>query len=110
MDQEGEDPTFSATGVVTGDRVTVTVTGEVDMATADALFQAATPARITGATIDLRAVSFFDSAAIHTLVRLAEVYPGAFEVFPSDRVRRVLDISGLGEQPWLRPAQTDQPG
>jgi anti-anti-sigma factor len=98
VDQEG----FSATGEVTGDRVTVTVTGEVDMATAEELWQAATPARAGAATLDLRAVTFFDSAAIHTLIRLAERYPGSLEVFPSDRVRRVLDISGLGDQPWLR--------
>lgn len=103
VDQAAQDPTFSATGAVSGDRVTVTVTGEVDMATAGAMFQAATPERITGATIDLRAVTFFDSAAIHTLIRLAEHYPGTLEVIPSERVRRVLDISGLGGQPWLKP-------
>ncbi|MBB4746654.1 STAS domain-containing protein [Actinoplanes lobatus] len=102
MDQEGLDPNFSAVGEVTGDRVAVTVTGEVDMATADALFQAATPDRVTSASVDLRAVTFFDSAAIHTLIRLADHYPGALDVYPSDRVRRVLDISGLGDQPWLR--------
>ncbi|GIF02877.1 STAS domain-containing protein [Actinoplanes siamensis] len=102
MDQEGQDPAFSATGTVTGDRIVVTVTGEVDMSTAGALYRAATPELITGATIDLRAVTFFDSAAIHTLIRLAERYPGTLEVIPSDRVRRVLDISGLGGQPWLR--------
>jgi anti-anti-sigma factor len=102
VDQEGADPGFSAVGDVAGGRVTVTVTGEVDMATADALFQAATPGRVSAATLDLRAVTFFDSAAIHTLIRLADHYGGAIEVFPSDRVRRVLDISGLGDQPWLR--------
>ncbi|WP_433791749.1 STAS domain-containing protein [Actinoplanes sp. CA-252034] len=101
MDQEGADPGFSAVGEVTGDRVTVRVTGEVDMATAGALHQAATPARVTAATLDLRGVTFFDSAAIHTLVRLVEHYGGAIEVLPSDRVRRVLEISGLGGQPWL---------
>ncbi|WIM95407.1 STAS domain-containing protein [Actinoplanes oblitus] len=105
MDLDGQDPTFSATGAVDGDRVTVTVTGEVDMATADALFEAATPAGVRGATIDLRAVTFFDSAAIHTLIRLAERFPGTLRVMPSGRVRRVLDISGLSGQPWLKPDQ-----
>ncbi|MEU4426209.1 STAS domain-containing protein [Actinoplanes sp. NPDC024001] len=104
MDQEGLDPAFSVAGEMHDGRVTVTVTGEVDMATADALFQAATPERAEGATLDLRAVTFFDSAAIHTLIRLAERYPGALEVIPSARVRRILDISGLGDQPWLKPA------
>ncbi|WP_430783880.1 STAS domain-containing protein [Actinoplanes sp. G11-F43] len=103
MDQE--DPGFSAVGEVAGDRVTVRVSGEVDMATADAMFRAATPGRVRAATLDLRAVTFFDSAAIHTLVRLADHYPGALKVFPSDRVRRVLDISGLGHQPWVSADQ-----
>ena len=102
MDQEGADPSFSAVGEVAGDRVVVTVTGEVDMATAGALFEAATPGRVTAAAVDLRAVTFFDSAAIHTLVRLVDHYAGAIEVFPSDRVRRVLDIAGLSGQPWLK--------
>ncbi|MEU4687897.1 STAS domain-containing protein [Actinoplanes sp. NPDC023714] len=98
MDQD-----FSVTGAVDGDHVTVTVTGEVDMATADALYAAATPAAVSTATVDLRAVTFFDSAAIHALIRLAEHYPGRLAVRPSSRVRRVLEISGLAGQPWLVP-------
>lgn len=98
----GVDQEFSAVGEVDGERVTVTVIGEVDMATAGEMFQAATPGRVSAATLDLRAVTFFDSAAIHTLVRLADHYPGALEVLPSDRVQRVLEISGLDRQPWLK--------
>lgn len=71
------------------------------MATADAMFEAAVPAGVSAATLDLRSVSFFDSAAIHALVRLAERYRDALSVLPSPQVRRVLDIAGLGEQPWL---------
>lgn len=87
-----------------GGHLTVLISGEVDMSTADQMVQAATrdaPARVT---LDLRAVTFFDSAAIHGLVRLAARYPDTLTVLPSRQVRRVLDISGLGEQPWLRPA------
>ncbi len=102
MDQDGPGD-FTATGEVTDDRVTVLVTGEVDMSTADTMFEVATPDGVKAATLDLRAVTFFDSAAIHALVRLNERYPGAFEVIPSPQVRRVLDISGLSGQPWLRP-------
>ena len=105
MDQDGPVSDFSATGQVTDDRVTVTVAGEVDMSTADAMFQAATRDEARAATVDLRAVTFFDSAAIHALIRLAERYPGALEVIPSQQVLRVLDISGLSGQPWLRPAR-----
>jgi len=105
VDQDGPVSDFSATGQVTDDRVTVTVAGEVDMSTADAMFQAATRDEARAATVDLRAVTFFDSAAIHALIRLAERYPGALEVIPSQQVLRVLDISGLSGQPWLRPAR-----
>jgi stage II sporulation protein AA (anti-sigma F factor antagonist) len=94
VDQDGTAPLFSATREVVDGCVTVHVSGEVDMATADAMFQAASP--------DLTAVSFFDSAAIHALVRLAERYPGTLSVRPSPQVRRVLEISGLGDQPWLK--------
>jgi anti-anti-sigma factor len=100
VDQEGG--SFSVASAVTDDRVTVEVTGEVDMSTADAMVRAATPAGVRGATLDLRAVTFFDSAAIHALIRLAERYPGALEVIPSTQVARVLDISGLSDQPWLK--------
>ena len=48
-----------------------------------------------GVVLDLRAVTFFDSAAIHALVRLAERFPGTLQVIPSAQVHRVLDISGL---------------
>ena len=93
---------FSAT--VEGDDThrTVAVAGEVDMLTADAMYQAVTRAPAKRLTLDLRGVTFFDSAAIHGLIRLAERYPDALEVLPSAQVLRVLDISGLAGQPWLR--------
>jgi anti-anti-sigma factor len=101
VDQDGPEGTFTATGVVTGDRVVVTVTGEVDMATADAMVGAATQDGAPAATLDLRAVTFFDSAAIHALLQLADRYPGTLRVLPSPQVRRVLEIAGLATQPWL---------
>ena len=103
MDQDGP-VNFSVAAEVADQRVTVTVAGEVDMSTADEMFSSATPDGVRAATLDLRAVTFFDSAAIHALVRLAERYPAALEVLPSPQVLRVLDISGLSGQPWLRPA------
>ena len=101
VDQDDPESIFSATTSMAGDRVTVVVTGEVDMATADGMFLAATSEGAGAVTLDLRAVTFFDSAAIHTLIRLAERFPATLEVVPSAQVRRVLDISGLGGQPWL---------
>ena len=80
------------------------VTGEVDMATADTMLQTALREPAERITLDLRAVTFFDSAAIHALVRLAQQFTGTLSVLPSRQVRRVLEISGLGDQGWLEPA------
>ncbi|MCI4064809.1 STAS domain-containing protein [Micromonospora sp. R77] len=104
MDQGGASPVFSATAEADGDQLRVVVTGEVDMATADTMLQTALREPAGQVTLDLRAVTFFDSAAIHALVRLAQHLPGTLTVLPSRQVRRVLEISGLGEQPWLAPA------
>jgi len=87
---------------VEGGRVVVTVTGEVDMTTADVMYETATRDATPTATLDLRAVTFFDSAAIHALLRLADHYGDQLTVHPSSPVRRVLEISGLSTQPWLR--------
>ena len=52
--------------------------------------------------VGLTAVTFFDSAAIHALLQIAEHYgAGALRVLPSHQVRRVLEIAGLSTQPWL---------
>jgi anti-anti-sigma factor len=102
VDQDGQDTIFSATGDVTENRVSVRVTGEVDMSTADRMYRAAITGGAGAARLDLTDVTFFDSAAIHALIRVAERYPNALEVIPSPQVRRVLDIAGLGGQPWLR--------
>ncbi|MDO3682465.1 STAS domain-containing protein [Micromonospora sp. C28ISP2-4] len=104
MDQGGAAPVFSVTAQADGDQVRVQVTGEVDMATADTMFQTALREPAKRLTLDLRAVTFFDSAAIHAVVRLAQRFPDALTVLPSPQVRRVLDISGLGDQEWLAGA------
>lgn len=104
MDQEGTESIFSASAAVEGDHATVLVRGEVDMSTAEAMYHAATRDGAARVTLDLRDVSFFDSAAIHALIRLTDRYPVGLTVLPSRQVRRVLDISGLGDQPWLQPA------
>ena len=82
--------------------MTVRVSGEVDMSTAVKMFEFATPDGAEFATLDLTRVTFFDSAAIHALIRLAERFAGRFEVIPSQQVTRVLEIAGLGDQQWLK--------
>ncbi|TCB96202.1 anti-sigma factor antagonist [Micromonospora zingiberis] len=102
MDQGGAPPVFSAVAETDDDHLRVVVTGEVDMATADTMLQTALREPAARVTLDLRAVTFFDSAAIHAVVRLAGHYPDALTVLPSRQVNRVLTIAGLGGQPWLR--------
>ncbi|NJP31759.1 STAS domain-containing protein [Micromonospora thermarum] len=102
MDQGGAPPVFSASAELDGDHLHVVVTGEVDMATADTMLQTALREPARRVTLDLRAVTFFDSAAIHAVVRLAQKFPDALTVLPSRQVARVLEISGLGEQAWYR--------
>ncbi|MEU4381925.1 STAS domain-containing protein [Micromonospora echinofusca] len=105
MDQGGgTSPVFSASAEIDGAHLRVLVTGEVDMATADVMYQAALREPAERVTLDLRAVTFFDSAAIHAVVRLAQQFPGTLAVLPSRQVHRVLEISGLADQAWLRPA------
>ncbi|MFI9529808.1 STAS domain-containing protein [Micromonospora rosaria] len=103
MDQGGSAPVFAATAESDDGHLRVTVTGEVDMATADTMVQTALREPAERITLDLRAVTFFDSAAIHAVVRLGQRFPGALAVLPSRQVARVLEIAGLGDQEWLRP-------
>lgn len=77
------------------------------MSTADAMVRATTRDGGRRLTLDLRQVTFFDSAAIHAVIRLAERYPGALTVLPSRQVHRVLDIAGLGGQEWLAAGPSD---
>ncbi|SCG70389.1 anti-anti-sigma factor [Micromonospora coxensis] len=92
---------FSASAELDGEHLRVVVTGEVDMATADTMLQTALREPAERVTLDLRGVTFFDSAAIHAVVRLADRLPDRLTVLPSRQVVRVLEISGLGEQGWL---------
>ncbi|MGB2571307.1 STAS domain-containing protein [Micromonospora citrea] len=101
MDQGGAPPVFSASAELDGDHLRVVVTGEVDMATADTMLQTGLREPAERVTLDLRGVTFFDSAAIHAVVRLADRLPGRLTVLPSRQVVRVLEISGLAEQGWL---------
>jgi anti-anti-sigma factor len=102
VDHGDAEPIFSANIVLSGDTATVVVVGEVDVVTAPRMFAAATNHPAANLVLDLREVSFFDSAAIHALVRLVERFPGALTVLPSGQVRRILEITGLADQPWLR--------
>ncbi|MEU4568506.1 STAS domain-containing protein [Micromonospora sp. NPDC023956] len=101
MDQGGNAPVFTASAQVDGGNLRVVVTGEVDMATAGTMLQTALREPAGTLTLDLRAVTFFDSAAIHAVVQLARRFPGTLTVLPSRQVHRVLEIAGLAGQDWF---------
>ncbi|MEH1013830.1 STAS domain-containing protein [Micromonospora sp. CPCC 206060] len=101
MDQGGAEPVFSATAEVDDGRLMVRVRGEVDMSTAETMYQTAVREPAEHLMLDLRRVTFFDSAAIHAVIRIARHFPDSLTVLPSPPVRRVLEIAGLIGQPWL---------
>jgi anti-anti-sigma factor len=81
---------------------TVTVCGDIDAATADALYQ-----RLAGVidggprrlVIDLAGVGFIDSAGLRAFVRLRKALPGHCPVIlrsPRPRTRQVFELTGLG--------------
>jgi anti-anti-sigma factor len=101
-------PEFSVTRRRAGDTVVVVPIGEIDLATVDALAAELAAARDEAASVvlDLRALSFIDSAGVR-LVLEASRGTGAFAVVRGPReVRRVFDLVGLDER---RLTMLDQP-
>jgi anti-sigma B factor antagonist len=103
------------TETVPGDGyVTLRVSGEIDLHTAQSLRDAALAAlRQHGATlrIDLREVPFMDSTGLEVLLatrRRAQLEGGSLTlVGPTPAVRRVIEVTGLDK---LFPIAPDEPG
>lgn len=79
----------------------LSVSGEVDLATAGALETALTDAAGSNVVVDLSGVPFMDSTGLNALVngRRAIVDAGgtiALVVTPDGAVARLLDITGMG--------------
>jgi anti-sigma B factor antagonist len=83
-------------------QVTVTVRGEVDLATAGTLWEALRKATVPGNTlvVDLSGTLFMDSTGLDVLLRarrhLATIGNTILLRSPHQRVLKVLEISGLG--------------
>jgi anti-sigma B factor antagonist len=95
------EPDFSVTSHRVGETVVVTPEGEIDLATADRLEAALAAAREQASTVvlDLRAVSFIDSAGLRLVIassRAAAAGGAEFAVVrgPAE-VERVFDLVGL---------------
>lgn len=88
-----------------GDRVIVTVSGEIDMATAESVRRAVADLRDAGRTcivLDLGAVSFMDCQGLNMLLALDEESSrGGWRFVVRDRslpVARLLALSGMTER------------
>ena len=87
--------------------VTVTVSGEVDIANADVLrhelagVAEASPRRVV---FDLGDLSFVDSSGIAVLVQVANASPDVSVARASPVVRRILEVTGLAEHFRLDPS------
>jgi anti-sigma B factor antagonist len=85
------------------DSLVLAVHGELDIATSPLLDAALTRARGTAATtivVDLRAVSFIDSTALHVLMSHACAEDGRARVRltkGSRQTQRVFELSGVSE-------------
>jgi anti-sigma B factor antagonist len=94
---------FSIRAVTEGPTTTLRVAGEVDLATADELSQAATAALESGTqtlVIDLAEVTFLDSTGLAVLVAVTNRTTADSVSLtirdPAPRVRNVINITGLG--------------
>ena len=94
-------PAWQMTVAVSGDSAVVTVGGELDLQTATHVEAGLSSVEAPGrsVTVDLHALTFMDSSAVHLLLR--HVARAACEGFvlsiitPPARVARVLDIVGV---------------
>jgi stage II sporulation protein AA (anti-sigma F factor antagonist) len=76
----------------------VTVSGEVDIATAEQLYGALTGSRARGATVvvaDLSGVTFIDSTGLRALLTANEGLDGRLRLIASPACTRLLELVGL---------------
>jgi anti-sigma B factor antagonist len=97
----GQHLNFSVVTEITGDQRRVRPSGELDIASREALELALAAAEATGVgdvVLDLRGVSFMDSAGVHVAVesvRRCEATGRSLRVVPgSERVQRVFQLTG----------------
>jgi anti-anti-sigma factor len=70
--------------------------GDVDVATAPMLLIALSRLEEDARVLDLAEVSFMDSSGLRALITAHRRYPHLVFENPSEAVRRILDVSGVG--------------
>lgn len=99
-------PEFSVTRRRVGATVVVAPAGEIDLATVDAVKREIEAAG-EHVVLDLREVTFIDSAGLRLVLECSRAVP-EFAVVPGPReVRRVFDLVGLGERVPMLDAPPD---
>ena len=92
-------PPFTAEIVSPGSPTLIRASGELDIATVDAL--RACFDKATGPVeVDMTGVTFIDSTGLRALIMQREAMDGdgsEFVVVPSDAVRRLITIAGLAD-------------
>jgi anti-sigma B factor antagonist len=107
------DVVFGVDGRQTGDVMVVSVTGELDMATAPTLHEAVERAQGQGPIIvDLRHLTFIDSSGIRALIQIytagQDGHSSVSFIRAPDRVQRVLQIVGVERfLAWTEPPAED---
>ncbi|MFL6160458.1 MAG: STAS domain-containing protein [Marmoricola sp.] len=111
---------FLAGSTPDGARAELLVSGEVDIAVADALHDAALAALgpdLPGLVVDLSGLTFLDSTGIGALVRIRnDVIAGGRTLTlanPTARIVRILDVTGLStvfdiDPEYVSSARTDR--
>jgi anti-sigma B factor antagonist len=95
-------PQFEVAASRSGARTVVTVSGELDIATApqlSAVITLAMGSRPEALWIDLTALTFIDSTGLHVLSQANHRYDGALAIIcPPGNIRRVFEIAGLAAE------------
>jgi anti-sigma B factor antagonist len=92
------EPIFSHTVRHVGDVHLVSLQGELDLASAAGLFERLVETAGSVVVIDLSELTFMDSSGISAMVRTKnELGDGVVLTRPQPNVRRVFEITGLGD-------------
>ena len=93
-------PHFSRSVTNVGDSHIVALRGELDVATAEGLFDWLTEVSGSTVVVDLSELTFMDSSGISVMIQAKNAFGDSFVITrPRPNIRRVFEITGLSD--WL---------